>query len=346
MKPLTLPLYQHQSSREITKELQHASRKWRKSIGKKIPDIQNAHNAFIESLSGGKMLRGILVKLGYELICGSVNKEIIKPAAAYEILHTSFLIHDDIIDQSTLRRGKPAMHIALGANHYALSQSICLGDLGFFLANQLISESNFPDGVKNKAVTLFNRIATDTILGEILDVELARSLVKKETDVLSLHKMKTALYTIVGPLSLGAIFAEAPKEKLSWIKKFGEHAGIAFQIQDDILGCFGNDKQIGKSVATDVEEGKNTLLISYAIQKANQEQKKILKASYGQGPVTKGKLEQILKIFVQTGSLEYSQMKAKEYIRKAKKIIPHIAQDQAMQTLLNEFTDLLINRQK
>lgn len=346
MKPSTFYFYRNKATQEITRELKKITQQWKSTIGQTIPEIKTPHTFFIDSISGGKMLRGVLVKLGYELVHGSSNKEIIKAAIAYEILHTSFLVHDDIIDQSTLRRGKPTMHIALGGDHYALSQSICLGDLGFFLANQLISGSNFPDEFKNSALTIFMRTASDTIRGEMLDVELARSLAKKETDVLSLHRLKTALYTIVGPLSLGALLAGAEKKTLLALNKFGEYAGIAFQIQDDILGCFGDERYIGKSITTDIAEGKNTLLIAYAMQKANPQQQKILKLSYGKGAVTPKQLQQVLDIFMQTGSLEYSQKKAKEYSDKAKKIIPQITKDQAMQQIFTEFLDLLITRQK
>lgn len=216
--------------REMEKILEEQLKKAEKTDRKLIPLLK----AFTKSCQGGKRIRGALVVLGYEIgrqVTGNKlqvrDKEIVKIGAAYEIMHNAILVHDDIIDQSTMRRGKPSLYQALGGNHYGISQAISLADYGFFLAFKIISETNFSSQSKNKALQLFSGVTTDTAWGEMLDLE--------ETDRWVVMKMKTARYTISGPLQIGAVLAGANGRLLEQLGLFGEKLGIAFQIQDDIL---------------------------------------------------------------------------------------------------------------
>ncbi len=310
-------------------------------------DLDGVLKELITASEGGKRLRGALIILGYELAGNSFNKEILKASAAIEIFQTSILAHDDIIDQSPLRRGKPTIYKALGMDHYAISQTICLGDMGFFLAVRLIAESDFPPERKNKALAVFSEMMINTGLGEMLDVELPR-LEKSKTEqaVLTIHKLKTAYYTIIYPLIIGGILGGADESLLKKFEEFGNDLGIAFQIQDDILGVFGDEKELGKSVTSDIEEGKNTLLITEALKRGSKEQKEYLANHYGKGKVGDADLTEIRKIFVSSGALEYSRQKALEYVNRSKKIVPEITADQKYQTLLIEMADFLIFRSK
>lgn len=202
--------------------------------GKTDKKLITLMQAFIASCKGGKRIRGVLVRLGYELAGGS-ESEIVKIGSAYEILHSSILIHDDIMDQSPQRRGKPSVYKALGGNHYGVSQAICLADFGFFLCVKIISQSNFPQERKNKALEYLSKIMTDTALGQMLDI-------KKANPVL-VNKLKTACYTIAGPLRIGAVLAGADEKLLRNLAKAGENLGIAYQLRDDILDNEAKDPQ-------------------------------------------------------------------------------------------------------
>lgn len=339
--------YLKTSAKEINHELENFFNKWSKEIQKTNPEILYLNQHFINACSGGKRLRGTLVKFGFELTNKKYNPEILKPAIAYEIFQTAILAHDDIIDQSPLRRGKPTIYKALGGDHYGISQTICLGDIGFFLAYKIISESNFPDHEKNLAIASFSNSMLDTGLGEMLDVELPHSNKKiSEDDILTILHLKTAMYTITGPLSLGVILGGADKILLKKIADFGHNLGVAFQIQDDILGIFGTEETIGKSVTSDIEEGKLTLLILYAQRNSNKEQKRILKKYYGNGKIKEEELKQIQQIFIETGALEYSQKMASELVSKAKKMIPKITKDSSCVNILEEMADFLVSRNK
>src|SRR5579884_2564972 len=269
--------YLTKSAAEIEQELDFYFKVWRKNARKINPTLLSLVDASITAAEGGKRIRGMLVKLGYELSGAGYSKEIIKVAAAYEIFQTAILAHDDVIDKSPLRRGQPTIFNALGGDHYALSQAICLGDIGFFQAFEMISNTNFPDELKTAALSSFSRTMTETALGQMLDIEIpAKKLPRKEEDALVIFQLKTARYTISGPLLLGAILGGADQKIRENIKKFGDYLGIAYQIHDDILGVFGTEKEIGKSVTSDIEEGKQTLLITKALEKASLGEKRKL----------------------------------------------------------------------
>lgn len=334
------------TAQEINEETEKFFTDWMLEVGKVSPKLLPLNQAFIDSCDGGKRLRGALVKLGYELAHGSTDPEILKPASAFEIFQTAILIHDDIIDQSPTRRCKPTLYKALGGDHYGISQSISLGDIGFFLAEKLITGSDFPDDRKNKALAFFIKMMLDTALGEVLDVELPHQKSITEEDILTVFRLKTARYTIVGPLCLGAILGGADEELLFRLGEFGESLGIAFQIQDDILGVFGDEKVIGKSVASDIEEGKSTLLYLYALKHGDSQQREVLEKYYGRGKIGEKEHEQIKEVFKSTGALDSSCSLGLKYVVQAKKIIREMAIKPEPKKLLLELADFLVNREK
>lgn len=338
--------YLQKSAEEINKELGKFCKEWSKDVEKASPRLSFLNQCFVRACSGGKRLRGTLVKLGYEIASGQSNPEILKPAVAFEIFQTAVLAHDDIIDKSDLRRGKPTLWKCLGGDHYGISQTICLGDVGFFLSYKLISESNFLEKNKNRAIAFYTNAMIQTALGEILDVEVPHSGKTDEDTYLKICQLKTAFYTLIGPLQLGAVFGGAKEALLKRLAQFGENLGIAFQIQDDILGVFGEEETLGKSVTSDIEEGKNTLLIAYALKNASLEQREVLDKYYGKGKIGQEALEEVRKVFVDTGSLDYSQKKALKLVEEAKKLIPAITLNQEKAKLLSEMADLLVQRDK
>jgi len=197
----------------------------------------------LNSTRGGKRIRGVLLKLGFEIASGSPNlrNDVLRVASALEILHTAFLIHDDIMDKSEERRGQPSLYKLLG-----IPQAINVGDIGLYLPIKLISEANFLGEVKIKAINFLSEMVINTGFGQILDVEEDKS----EIEFIRLYK--TAKYTVAGPLQMGAILAgmDPTSPEFRGIKEFGEKLGIAFQIQDDIL-----DKEIA-----DIETAKKEAL--------------------------------------------------------------------------------------
>ncbi len=192
----------------------------------------------VNSCKGGKRIRGTLTKLGYEIASleggrwkVEDGKEVFKIAAALEILHSAILIHDDIMDQSPIRRGKKTLYKLFGDNHQGISQAINVGDIGFYLSSKIIADSLFPAELKIKAISHLSQTIIDTGWGQIMDVELG----EREKDIEFININKTAKYTIAGPLQIGAILAGAEERVIRELGVFGKNAGVAFQIQDDIL---------------------------------------------------------------------------------------------------------------
>ncbi len=319
---------------------------------KKLPQTNNLHlkksySVLRDSFNGGKYIRGNLILLGYMITTAKENNEVLPIAAAYEILHTSLLTLDDVIDQSPLRRSKPSVWKQIGIN-----QALCLSDMGFFVTIKIMNESNFSSEKKTQATTLLSDIVMNTISGEMLDVTLSTNSLtngtysRKEKDVLAIHTLKTAYYSISGPLMLGALLGGANKKMVEQLKRFGEYLGIAFQIHDDILGVFGSEKELGKSVTSDISENKNTLLITHALKYGTNEQKIVLQKLYGKKHLTAKEFATIKNIFIETGSLTYSQEKAKDYAEKAKNMVPLLTKNKTYQKIFSEFTDFVIEREK
>lgn len=329
---------------KIDKEIEDILTDWRIKSGKISKSLLPLVDEFIRGSKGGKRIRGMLVVLGYELGKQSTvyslqstaedgkrkTENILKIAAAYEIFHTAILAHDDVIDQSKLRRGQASLYQALGGNHCGISQAISLGDCGFFLASRVISEAQFPEQKKVKALQFFFKVMLDTGLGEMLDVGRG--------DALTIMKLKTARYTIAGPLQLGAILAGAKEQLLRLLGDFGEGLGIAFQIQDDILGVFGSFKRTGKSVTSDIEEGKNTLLFQYAFKNADAKQRNVLEKLYGRGKIEDQGVESLKQVFKKTRALDCAKEEAEKYRIQAMKMLPEITKDDEMSKLLEQIT--------
>lgn len=331
------------SAGKIEKELKIIANTQSKSTDKEFSEIIALQKSFTNFWFGGKMLRGTLVRLGYELVNKQSTETIFRPAAAVEILHTALLIHDDIIDKSPTRRGKPSFHIHTN-HHYGISQAICMGDIGIALGGKLISSSQFPAEEKNQALQYFLEMINKTIVGEMMDVQSAQETNRTDNQVLQIHKLKTANYTIVGPLTLGAILAGAPKEYIKKIERFAEPLGIAYQIQDDILGIFGDEKKIGKSTISDIEENKSTLLITHALQQATETQQELLRSYYGKKGITPTQQEEIKQIIMQTGALAYSQKMVSQLTMQAKEEISFLSQDEENKQLLTHLCDILLER--
>lgn len=310
-----------------------------------LPLLAPVLQQFATSFEGGKYIRGALVLLGFALI--KPKKQFIHYdiAAAVEILHTGFLIQDDVIDRSPTRRGKESVYKTLGFDHYALSQSVCLGDVAFFIANRLIIQSSLSYPNKEALHHYFTNIVLSTITGQMLDIQIPhQNLSVAEDIIMSIHAQKTAIYTITAPLTIGAILANAPEQNREAIQNFGTSLGIAYQLQDDIMGIFGDEKSIGKSVTSDISEGKNTLLYNYAYQNSSIKNRALLKKYYGKKNISKKQADFIRKLFIQSGSVNYSQQKLQKYVATARDMISLVTPNQTHQELLQSLCHFVENR--
>lgn len=287
------------------------------------------------TLNGGKRIRALLIWYGYQSAGGKNPKVAIRMAAAFELMHSFLLIHDDVIDRSDTRRFQKTIHVAYrddykklvkgNPGHFGNSMGILAGDLALSLAYEILDQAN--KEIRNSSVIeKINQIIQQTIIGEALDVVYSNIPLdhpnsgqnKDESIIHKIHLLKTAKYTVEGPLHTGLILAGANKKILNKFSKFSIPLGIAYQIKDDIDGVFGEEKKVGKSVVSDIQEGKLTLLIAQALEKSNSQQKKFLKNILGSNIVTKKDLEKVKDIMIKTEALKYSQEKISELTKKAR----------------------------
>ena len=277
--------------------------------------------------SDGKLIRGTLVNLGYKLKNEDTSYSY-PLSLAFEIFQTAILVHDDIIDNDDVRREKITVH-AYNYNKYNDKElgnniGICIGDLGLYHANQIISKSYKNDSNLGNILTYFNDVVINTIKGELLDVILPfreknnLSIDNLEDNIMKIYELKTSYYTIVGPLSLGLILGNATKEQLKDIEKFGYYIGVAFQMQDDLLGIYGEN--IGKKIGSDIEEYKQTILYSYI--KNTKYYDELLKY-YGK-EINENNLKNVRELFDISGSKKYTEDKIEEYYNKGIEILNNI----------------------
>ncbi|MCA9379217.1 polyprenyl synthetase family protein [Candidatus Dojkabacteria bacterium] len=284
------------------------------------------------TLRKAKRLRAAFIYYSYLMLGGDDKSAILNASISIEILHAYLLIHDDVMDQDSLRRGEPTMHkiyerIHAGqhflhdAAHFGESMAISLGDVGAHLANKQLIDSNFPSDRLIKAASKFNNQIATVGYGQMLDILSSVKSSVTEDDVMQVHRYKTASYTYETPLHVGAILAGANEKDLEDLSGYAVPAGIAFQIQDDILGMFGDEEKLGKPNISDLREGKNTLLILKALEKANPSQKKTIVGALGNSEVSDAQADEVRQIIRETGSLEYSKSLAVELVKKAKEAL-------------------------
>ncbi len=306
--------------------------------------IQKYVDTFIRHSASGKRLRAYLVKLGYELEGKCADEKIIPVAMSYELFQTGVLVHDDIIDNSRTRRFKPAMHVELGDNHNGVSKAICTGDMGLMCALDIIEASDYPDSIKSACIRHQNKVFVSTIAGELKDIELSECSEYSMEDVLEMYSLKTAQYTISGPLLLGAILSGMNCDNIEKLSEFGKYVGIAFQIRDDILGIFGDEIKLGKPVISDLHEGKKTVLSAHFIDNASEEDKKLYDSIYGNPESTNQDLEKIRNMFINSGTLDFANSECKNYTDKAAKILEKLDVTQESKELLYELLEYMTSR--
>jgi len=233
--------------------------------------------------TGGKMIRGGLVRLaldqhgaGTKLRIGRkiAARDAVKAGAALELFHSAFLIHDDIMDDDPVRRGKPSLHVQYASRTatagladspgFGRAAALCAGDVLIFLGLEILASLKSPSRVKSEILGLFGRELAAVGPAQVQDVysgKINRAASREE--IFRLYTYKTARYTYSLPLMAGALLAGAGPAALRDLEAIGVDLGLVFQIKDDELGQFGNPAVTGKPVGSDIGEGKKTLYYLY-----------------------------------------------------------------------------------
>lgn len=260
----------------------------------------------IESLEDfvfkGKLIRGTLYLLTIEMFGGPVTKKHLDIACAIELVHSSLLIQDDIIDNDYIRRGGKTIFAvyeekgheveAIDAKHFGLSIALLVADVSFYLAMELIS--NYDSDVVGKMMKYFSQEITKVALAEGIDSEFGQTKVEATKDeIIDIYTYKTARYTFSLPLVLACLALKKDDKTLKEIDTLGEYVGTIFQIKDDLIGLMGDEKEIGKPVGSDVRENKKTLVRFLLFEKVDDDEKNTIKRLFGNEKFTREDLEYI-----------------------------------------------------
>lgn len=240
----------------------------------------------------GKMIRGGLTAFSYSLFRNSIPLVVSQVGGALELFQSAFLIHDDIMDNDLYRRGKPAMHYQYQlagkeenfseSGHYGEALGICVGDIAFFSAFNIISSLKMPCHIHREMMRLFVRELTQVGIAQMREIYLSKICKEvNEEDIYNVYLFKTGRYTFSLPLMLGAILADQNAGVLEFFSELGEYMGLIFQIKDDEIGLYGDSREIGKPTASDIKESKKTLYYCKLFRKASAEEKEKLSGIFG-----------------------------------------------------------------
>lgn len=288
--------------------------------------------------AGGKRIRPILV-LAAASIFGADQKNSMKAALAIEIFHNFTLLHDDIMDNATVRRARPTVHKKWNENVAILS-----GDAMVIHSYKILSECK--SDRFNEIFNAFNTLASLVCEGQQMDMDFESSDNVTIEEYKTMITLKTSAL-IAGALKIGAIIGGASIEVCEKFYQLGIDIGIAFQVEDDILDSYGNEALFGKRIGGDILEGKKTYLLITALNKANKEQKEHLLSTLKSGNISDSlKIETVKAIYDNLGVKEIAEQEVENYKNEAFKIIEELKIDEKGKDILSEIADRLIGRKK
>ncbi|MBK0419219.1 polyprenyl synthetase family protein [Leucobacter sp. CSA1] len=332
------------------------------------PDAAPLLDEAFDFLSGGKRFRAQFAVLGYRAVRpldldGEIDAElgrVLDAACALEFFHAAALIHDDVIDRSDTRRGRPAVHRAFAslhgqsgwrgaADHFGLAGAILLGDLLQSWADELMqsaTEAGDDRRGSRAAREHFNRMRSEVAVGQYLDVLEEqqpafaddREQLERSTRVLV---YKSAKYSVEAPLLIGGALAGATEEQERALAAFGLPVGVAFQLRDDLLGVFGDEEVTGKPSGGDLTEGKRTVLVTLARRDLPTTQRLIFDDLLGTGDLDDEQIVMLQRTIRDSGAVERVEEMIARNVERATRSLREapIAEDAAARlTLLAERT--------
>ncbi|WP_165749938.1 polyprenyl synthetase family protein [Cellulophaga sp. Z1A5H] len=285
---------------------------------------------------GGKRLRPILTLMTADIF-GADYKKALDAALAVEVFHNFSLVHDDIMDDAPLRRGKATVH-----EKWDINTGILSGDAMLINAYQLFE--NYEGEVFRSLAKLFSKTAIEVCEGQQYDVDFETRDDVTIPEYLKMIEYKTAV--LVGAaMKMGAIIANASTEGQDSIYEFGRNLGIAFQLQDDYLDAFGDPKTFGKQVGGDIIENKKTFLYLKALAQSAPEQVSELEHLFSIQPVdATEKIDTVKSIFLESGAAERTQKEIVIYTEKAFDVLAKLEISEEKKLVLKYFGESLMQR--
>lgn len=309
-------------------------------------------------LSGGKRLRPYITMLSYQAYSRSSDVSTIVPAAsAQELLHLAMLIHDDIIDRDYIRYGvrnvsgqydeiySSSLGDSPNRRHFADSAALLAGDLLLSDSYLLTAQCDIEPLLLLKAQRILNGSVFSVVGGELLDTESAFTAHGQQLP-LEVARLKTASYSFIGPLTMGAVLAGASESEIAALSRLGELTGIAYQLQDDILGVFGDEAKTGKSSSSDITEGKYTHLIELFYGIASDQMKQRYESLAGSSAITEAELKEVRDLLTSSGAKSMLIDRIDKFAQEARQITDSLSISPEHKVAFHELITLATRRDK
>lgn len=328
--------------RQINRRLQFVFARYARSAGRQHQIARRLSSAVGEFTlrRGAKRTRGLLTVIGYLANPRNrVDKNIITIAAAYEVLQAYLLIHDDIIDDDDVRRGRPTLHrlferaVPAGVSRTVREKigrdiAIIAGDVAADMVQRIILETSFPDSQKLRALALIDQTLHTTYAGQVLDILSLPQHPPRLNDQILRYQLKTARYSIASPFMLGAELGLASFQRNAFIR-FAEAAGVGFQLADDIANVFG--VQLARR-SSDIRSGKVTLLMTLALQ-SNQHRPALLRL-LARPARTADDVRHLVVLLEDSGGLARARAMVSREYERAERLISRLDLSEKSETLL------------
>jgi geranylgeranyl diphosphate synthase, type I len=306
-------------------------------------------------LRGGKRLRPLLCYAGWRGAGGGgVPDGIVAAAASLEMFHAFALIHDDLMDGSDVRRGRPALHRVMAELHRRSHRAgdaeeagrtlaILAGDLCFSWSGDLLHSCRLPQSRLRTAETIAYQMHLEVLRGQYLDV-LGQRSVRSLAEAMEIARLKAARYTVEWPLLIGGVLAGADPAVLGSYHELAVPLGEAFQLRDDLIGVFGDPAVTGKSDMDDLREGKATALIALTRWRADKADLALIDRLYGKPGLTAGDAVVLREIMVRCGGRDAVERMIGERAERAGAVLARAPVDDGARALLAQLADLTTRR--
>jgi geranylgeranyl diphosphate synthase type II len=307
-----------------------------------------------ENTTGGKLFRPRMVIAAFEGLGGGESESVAWVGAAFELLHTALIVHDDVIDRDFVRRGRPNISgtyrdrarsagVSDGeAEHRGLSAAVVAGDLALFYSYRLVDRSGVSEPTRQRLVELMDEALFASAAGELLDLDYSGAIAIPTVDnILSMARLKTAVYSFEVPLKAGAVLAGADETVIESMGDFGREIGTAYQIVDDLLGAFGDTVETGKSNTSDLREGKRTVLVAHA---AATELWAEMAPLFGSPTLSDADADALRAKLESSGAKAYAEALLAQHVDRAREVLDRPNIPAALREQLEPVIDIVLRR--
>lgn len=286
--------------------------------------------------AGGKRLRPVLAMLVADAISGKEEKTI-PFGCCLEIIHNFTLIHDDVMDEDPMRRGRPAVHIL-----YDIPTAIIAGDAMFARGFEVLAMVEVAPEKTRRLLSLVAKTVWIIAEGQQMDIDFENSNSVTVDEYLEMIEKKTAILFACAAQG-AAMISDGSEDQERDMFEYARLLGLGFQIWDDVLGITADEKKLGKPVGSDIRNGKRTLVVLHALENADEEDKRAILSTLGREDATDEEVAEVIETLERIGSIEFAKNRAMDYAKQAKKCLESLP-DSDSKELLKALVDYSVKR--